>query len=44
MIIPTAIIGSFFGAYLAHIISTDNLKRAFGALLVMMGAKLLFFK
>jgi uncharacterized membrane protein YfcA len=44
MVIPTAIIGSFLGAQLAHIISTDNLKRAFGALLVVMGAKLLFFK
>lgn len=43
-IIPTAIMGGYLGAWLTTQISAGNLKRAFGGLLVVVGARLLFFK
>jgi uncharacterized protein len=44
MVIPTAILGSFFGVWLTHHLSADNLKRAFGALLVLVGLRMALFK
>jgi uncharacterized membrane protein YfcA len=44
MVIPTALCGSFLGVWFTQYISADNLKRAFGGLLVVMGLKLVFFK
>ncbi len=44
MVIPMALCGSFAGVWFTTMISADNLKRAFGALLVVMGLKLVFFK
>ena len=41
---PMAILGGFGGAWLTTIISADNLKRAFGGFLVLVGMRLLFFK
>lgn len=41
---PLAIAGSYLGAWLTTHIPADNLKRAFGGLLMLVGAKLLFFK
>jgi len=43
-LIPMAIIGGYLGALLVTHISSDNLKRGFGGFLVLVGAKLLFFK
>lgn len=44
MIIPTALVGSYFGVWVAQQITVDNLKRSFGGLLVIMGLRLIFFK
>ena len=41
---PLAIVGSSLGAWLTSYIPADNLKRAFGAFLILVGAKLLFGK
>jgi len=41
---PLAIVGSYFGAWLTTIIHADNLKRAFGGFMILVGAKLLFGK
>ena len=41
---PTAIVGGYLGAWMTTMISADNLKRAFGGFLILVGAKLLFFK
>jgi uncharacterized membrane protein YfcA len=41
---PMAIVGGYLGARLAETISADNLKRAFGAFIVLVGLRLLFFK
>ena len=41
---PLAIAGSYLGAWLTTQISADNLKRAFGGFLILVGARLLFFK
>lgn len=41
---PTAIIGGYLGAWLTKIISAGDLKRVFGAFIVAVGLKLLFFK
>jgi len=41
---PTAIIGGYLGAWLTKIISTGDLKRAFGAFIILVGIRLLFFK
>ena len=43
-LIPTAIVGSYIGAHLVKIIPADDLKRAFGGFLVLVGLKLVFFK
>ena len=41
---PLALVGSYFGAWLTTHIAADNLKRAFGGFIILVGAKLLFFK
>jgi len=41
---PTAIVGGYVGAWLTKIISTGDLKRAFGAFIILVGIRLLFFK
>ena len=41
---PTAICGSYLGAWLTRDISSGNLKRAFGGFLVLVGIKLLLGK
>ena len=41
---PLAIAGSYFGAWLTTHIAADNLKRAFGGFIMLVGMKLLFFK
>jgi len=43
-LLPLAIAGGYLGAWLTTQIPVDGLKRAFGGLLVLVGAKLLFFK
>jgi uncharacterized membrane protein YfcA len=41
---PTAVIGGYIGAWLTKMISAGDLKRAFGAFIMLVGIKLLFFK
>jgi uncharacterized protein len=41
---PTAILGGFLGAWFTTMIHADNLKRAFGAFIVLVGLRLLLFK
>jgi hypothetical protein len=41
---PTAIVGSVLGAHLTRIIPAGDLKRAFGAFLVLVGLRLLIFR
>lgn len=41
---PLAVAGSYLGAWLTTHIAADNLKRAFGGFIILVGAKLLFFK
>ncbi len=41
---PLAIAGSYLGAWLTVHIPADNLKRAFGGFIILVGAKLLFGK
>ena len=43
-LIPTAVIGGWIGAWLANQIPAENLKRAFGGFLILVGARLLLFK
>src|SRR5262245_17980811 len=43
-LVPTALVGSYFGAYLTKVITAEDLKRAFGMFLVLVGLKLIFFK
>ena len=43
-LVPTAIIGSYYGAFLTKVITAEDLKRAFGMFLVLVGLKLIFFK
>ena len=43
-LIPTAVIGALIGAHFVKIIPADDLKRAFGGFLVLVGIKLIFFK
>jgi uncharacterized protein len=43
-IAPLAVFGGYFGAWLTTQIHADNLKRAFGVILVMVGLRLLFWK
>ncbi len=44
MLAPTAILGGFIGSSLTKIISSANLKSGFGAFLILVGCRLLFFK
>lgn len=44
MLAPTAIIGSYCGAWLTTLLSAENLKRAFGIVLLLVGARLLIGK
>lgn len=42
---PTAIIGGYLGAWLVHRIQhADDLKRAFGGFIILVGIRMLFFK
>ncbi|HOW65558.1 MAG TPA: sulfite exporter TauE/SafE family protein [Candidatus Paceibacterota bacterium] len=41
---PTALIGGYMGAWLTTLIDAPQLKRAFGAFLVLVGLRLLCFK
>ena len=41
---PLAIAGSYLGAWLTLHIPADNLKRAFGGFIILVGVKLLCFK
>jgi hypothetical protein len=43
-IIPLAILGGYLGAWLTTQIPAENLKRAFGLLLVLVGLRLTLFK
>lgn len=43
-LIPTAIVGGYLGAYLTKVIEAEDLKRAFGIFLMLVGLKLAFFK
>jgi uncharacterized membrane protein YfcA len=43
-LVPTAIVGSYLGVWLTTQVSADNLKRSFGAFIIVVGVKLLFFK
>ena len=43
-LVPLAVAGSYLGAWLTTQIQADDLKRAFGAFIMIVGAKLLFFK
>jgi uncharacterized protein len=44
LIAPLAIVGSYLGAWLTTHIPADNLKRAFGGFIILVGAKLLLGK
>jgi uncharacterized membrane protein YfcA len=44
MLAPTAIAGSYLGAWLTKSIESGNLKRGFGGFLVIVGFRLAFFK
>jgi uncharacterized protein len=41
---PLAIVGGYLGAWLTTEIAADNLKRAFGAFMIVIGLRLLIFK
>lgn len=43
-LVPTAMCGSYLGAWLTKDISSGNLKRAFGGFLILVGAKLVLGK
>ncbi len=43
-LVPMAMVGSWGGTLLKEQIPTGNLKQAFGAFLVLIGLKLVFFK
>jgi len=44
LLIPTAIIGGYLGAWLTQFLTGAELKRAFGAFLILVGLRLIFFK
>ena len=44
MLVPGAIIGGWIGATLTQNISSENLKRAFGGFIILVGCRLLFWK
>jgi len=41
---PMAILGGYTGAWLTTQVSAENLKRAFGGFIILVGLRLLFFK
>jgi hypothetical protein len=41
---PMAILGGYLGAWLTTQIAAENLRRAFGGFVVLVGLRLLFFK
>jgi uncharacterized protein len=43
-IIPTAVVGSYLGAWLTSQLSAGSLKRAFGGFIILVGLRLLLFK
>lgn len=43
-VIPLAVAGSFVSSWLTKFVPAGELKRAFGGLLILVGARLLFFK
>lgn len=43
-LVPLAMVGSYFGAWLTSHLSAGSLKRAFGGFLLLVGCRLLFFK
>jgi uncharacterized membrane protein YfcA len=43
-LVPTAIIGSYLGVYFTTLVSADSLKKVFGAFLILVGSRILFFK
>jgi uncharacterized protein len=43
-LVPTAVAGSYLGAWLTTQIPAIGLKRAFGGVIILVGARLLFFK
>ncbi|MCI0534174.1 MAG: sulfite exporter TauE/SafE family protein [Verrucomicrobiales bacterium] len=43
-LVPTAMVGSVLGAHLTKIIPATDLKRAFGAFLIVVGLRLVIFK
>jgi uncharacterized membrane protein YfcA len=43
-LVPTAILGGFLGSWLTKAIASPDLKRAFGGFLILVGARLLFFR
>jgi uncharacterized membrane protein YfcA len=44
MLAPLAIVGGYLGAWLTTCLSGNDLKRAFGGFLILVGLRLLFFK
>jgi hypothetical protein len=43
-LVPMAIAGGYLGAWVTTLISAPNLRRAFGAFIVLVGLRLLFFR
>lgn len=41
---PGAVLGGFLGAWATTFVSADNLKRAFGGFLILVGVRLLAFR
>lgn len=44
LLVPTAVIGGWIGARLTNEMTAGTLKQVFGGFLMLVGAKLLFFK
>ncbi|MCS7337437.1 MAG: sulfite exporter TauE/SafE family protein [Verrucomicrobiae bacterium] len=43
-LLPTALLGGYLGAWLTQFLSGQDLKRAFGCFLILVGLRLLLFK
>jgi uncharacterized protein len=43
-LVPAAIVGGFFGAWITTVLPAAALKRSFGAFLVLVGCRLFFFR
>ena len=41
---PTAVLGGYLGAWLTTLLPAENLKRAFGGFMIIVGLRLLLFK